>query len=133
MVYLPQGMGSPSSTVETARRRLHDVVRRGEKLGLTRSDLVSLPAARRLMSSGSRWHWRGTSLAVTVLAVILAITAVLTKCYVFHQATTSSHSSGMSAASLDPWWQQQQQLQRLVSLVCFWLMFVSPIQENTCT
>jgi hypothetical protein len=116
--YLQQGMGSPRSTVEAARRRLRDLVRRGDKLGLTRSDLVSLPAARLLTSSGSRWRWRSTSLAITALAVILAITAVLTKCYVHYQATTS-FTSGVSAASLDPWWQQQQ-LQRLVSV-----MFVS--------
>lgn len=121
-------MGSPSSAVEAARRRLRDVVRRGEKLGLTRSDLVSLPAARRLTSSGSRWCWRSTSLAITVLTVITAVTAILTKCYAYHQATTAAYTSGVSAASLDPWWQQQQ-FQRLVSaalLVSLWSVFISP-------
>jgi hypothetical protein len=124
-------MVSPSSTVEAARRRLRDLVRRGEKLGLTRSDLVSLPAANLLTDSGSRWQWRSTSLAITALVVILA-TAVLTKCYVYHQ-TTTSYTSGVSAASLDPWWQQQQ-LQRFVSVafvsfgvyvssVLVWLLF----------
>jgi hypothetical protein len=127
---LLQGMGSPSSAVEAARRRLRDVVRRGEKLGLTRSDLVSLPAARRLTSSGSRWCWRSTSLAITVITVIMAVTAILTKCYVYHQATTAAYPSGVSAASLDPWWQPQQ-LQRLVSaaglFVCLWFVFISPL------
>lgn len=97
-------MGSPPSTVEAARRRLRDVVRRGEKLGLTRNDLASLPAARRLIGSGSRRCWRNISLTVTVLVVILSITAVLAKCYVYHEATTSSYT----AAPMDPWWQQQQ-------------------------
>ncbi|GFG39181.1 hypothetical protein Cfor_04140, partial [Coptotermes formosanus] len=106
------GMGSPSSAVEAARRRLRDVVRRGEKLGLTRSDLVSLPAARRLTNCGSRWCWRSTSLAITALTVILAATAILTKCFVYHQPTTAAYPSGVSAASLDPWWQPQQ-FQRL--------------------
>lgn len=115
---LQQRMCSPPSTVEAARRRLRDLVRRGEKLGLTRGDLVSLPSARLLTSCGSRWRWRSTtSLAITALAVVLATTAVLTKCYVYRQATTSSYTSGVSAASLDPWWQQQQ-LQRLVSVFC---------------
>lgn len=127
---LLQGMGSPSSAVEAARRRLRDVVRRGEKLGLTRSDLVSLPAARRLTSSGSRWCWRSTSLAITVITVIMTVTAILTKCYVYHQATTATYPSGVSAASLDPWWQPQQ-LQRLVSaagiFVCLWFVFISPL------
>jgi hypothetical protein len=117
-------MGSPSSAVEAARRRLRDVVRRGEKLGLTRSDLVSLPAARRLTNCGSRWCWRSTSLAITALTVILAATAILTKCFVYHQPTTAAYPSGVSAASLDPWWQPQQ-FQRLVSVdglfVCLWL------------
>lgn len=112
---LQQGMGSPHSTVVAARRRLRDLVRRGEKLGLTQSDLASLPAAHLLANSGSRRRWRSTSVAITALAVVLATTAVLTKCYVYHQATTS-YTSGVSAASLDPWWQQQQ-LQRLVSVV----------------
>lgn len=133
---LLQGMGSPSSAVEAARRRLRDVVRRGEKLGLTRSDLVSLPAARRLTSSGSRWCWRSTSLAITVITVIMAVTAILTKCYVYHQATTSAYPSGVSAASLDPWWQPQQ-LQRLVSaaglFVCLWFVFISSsTHESAC-
>ncbi|XP_069688241.1 uncharacterized protein [Periplaneta americana] len=111
-------MGSPPTTVEAARRRLRDVVRRGEKLGLTRSDLVALPAARRLTSAGSRSPWRSASLALTALAVLLAGTAALTKCYVNHHATTSSYSAGVAAAptgSQDPWWQQQP-LQRLVSV-----------------
>ena len=127
---LLQGMGSPSSAVEAARRRLRDVVRRGEKLGLTRSDLVSLPAARRLTSSGSRWCWRSTSLAITVITVIMAVTAILTKCYVYHQTTTAAYTSGVSAASLDPWWQPQQ-FQRLVSaaglFVCLWFVFISAL------
>lgn len=109
-------MSSPPSTVEAARRRLRDVVRRGEKLGLTRSDLASLPAARRLTNSGSRRCWRNTSLAITAFTIILTITAVLAKCYVYHEATTS----GVTAAPMDPWWQQQQ-LQRLVSVFCVYV------------
>jgi hypothetical protein len=107
-------MGSPSSKVEAARRRLRDVVRRGEKLGVIRSDLVSLPAARLLTNSGSSRSWKVTSLAIIALAVILTITAVLAKCYVYHDAT----ASGVTAAPVDPWWQQQQ-LQKLVSVMCF--------------
>jgi hypothetical protein len=79
---------------------------------------VSLPAARLLATSGSSRCWRGTSLAIISLAVILTVTAVLAKCYVYHEAATSSYTSGVTAASTDPWWQQQQ-LQRLVSVMCF--------------
>ena len=133
LLCLLQGMGSPSSAVEAARRRLRDVVRRGEKLGLTRNDLVSLPAARRLTSSGSRWCWRSISLAITVLTVIMAVTAILTKCYVYHQATTAAYPSGVSAASPEPWWQPQQ-LQRLVSVAglfaCLWFVFTSAVHTE---
>jgi hypothetical protein len=37
---------------------------------------------------------------------------------VYHEATTSAYTSGVTAAPMDPWWQQQQ-LQRLVSVICF--------------
>ena len=90
-------------SVEAARRRLREVVRRGEKLGLTRSELASLPAARRLTSSGSRSRWKRV---LTTVVVLLALTGALTKCYISTASASPAH---------DPWWQQQQQLQRLVS------------------
>ena len=95
--------GVAMGSVEAARRRLREVVRHGEKLGLTRSDLVSLPAARRLTSSGSRSRWKSV---LTTVAVLLALTVLLTKCYVSTASASPAH---------DPWWQQQQQ--RLVSTV----------------
>jgi hypothetical protein len=109
-------MGSPPSSVEGARRRLRDMVRRGEKLGVIRSDLAALPAARLLTNSGSGRCWSGVSLTLITVAVILAVTAVLARCYAHHEASTSAHTSGVTAASLDPW-SQQQQLQSLVSVI----------------
>lgn len=104
----------PSSpSVHEARRRLRDILRRAEKLGVPRTSVARLPAVRRLRGLTSRrrspsflFLQQGSGWVLLITAAACASLAALFFCY--------SGGSPLSGSQL-PDAARQQQYQTLVS------------------
>lgn len=100
-------MTMPPPSVNEAKRRLREIVRKGEKLGITREEMMKLPTISKLRSLIGRrsmaltWVWQGSCWVILIAAAAFVSLAACFVCYAGNPASDTL---------------RQQQYQALVSI-----------------